>query len=78
MKKISKITRLRRQRIALNMSQRELGEKVGVATSSIGGYERGENPLSRSMAIKMAEALGLSLEALFSPHKSLKDKFIAK
>jgi transcriptional regulator with XRE-family HTH domain len=46
--------------------------------SSIGGYERGENPLSEDMAVKLAQALGVSKDALFVAHKKLKNKWFAK
>ena len=78
MKKITRITALKKRRISLGMAQKDLADKVGLATSSIGGYERGENPLSDVIASKLSEALQTQKESLFSPHKKLKNKWIAK
>lgn len=78
MKKLSKITVLKKRRIALGLSQKDLATKVGVAVSSIGGYERGENPLSGELVGKISQELNTPKEALFSPHKKLKGKWLAK
>jgi transcriptional regulator with XRE-family HTH domain len=78
MKKITRITLLKKRRVALGLAQRDLAEKVGLAVSSIGGYERGENPLSGEVSSKLAEALDTQRESLFSPHKKLKNKWVAK
>jgi transcriptional regulator with XRE-family HTH domain len=78
MKKLSKITVLKKQRISLGFSQKELASKVGVAVSSIGGYERGENPLCDEISFKISQELKTTRDGLFSPHKKLKGKWIAK
>jgi transcriptional regulator with XRE-family HTH domain len=78
MKKLSKLTFLKKRRITLGLAQKDLADKIGVAVSSIGGYERGENPLSEDMAVKLAQALGASKDALFVAHKKLKNKWFAK
>ena len=50
--------RIKERRIALNMTQEELGEKVGLGRSAICRYENGSitNP-KRSMIAKLAKAL---------------------
>ena len=50
--------RIKERRIALNMTQEELGEKVGLGRSAICRYENGSitNP-KRSMIAKLAHAL---------------------
>ena len=78
MKKLSKLTLLKKRRVTLGLAQKDLADKIGVAVSSIGGYERGENPLSEDVALKLSQALGVSKEALFLPHKKLKNRWIAK
>jgi transcriptional regulator with XRE-family HTH domain len=78
MKKLHKTTILKRRRIALKLSQGELAAKIGVAVSSIGGYERGENPISAQAALFISQALDTKIETLFKNHPKLKGKYIAK
>lgn len=78
MKKLVKITTMKKRRIETGYSQSELAGKIGVAVSSVGGYERGENPITFSVAQKIGVELKLPLEKLFKPHKKLKNKFIAR
>ncbi len=78
MKKITKITMLKKRRIALGQGQKDLADKVSLAVSSIGGYERGENPIPTETANKLAEALSCQVNELFKPHKKFKGKWVAK
>lgn len=78
MKKLHKTTVLKKRRIAYKLSQGDLAAKVGVAVSSIGGYERGENPISSETANHIARSLESTTESLFKPHPKLKGKYIAK
>jgi transcriptional regulator with XRE-family HTH domain len=78
MKKLHKTTVLKKRRIDHKLSQGDLAAKVGVAISSIGGYERGENPLTIETAKYIAQALETTPESLFKPHPKLKGKYIAK
>lgn len=78
MKKIVKVTKMRKKRISLKLSQAELASKLGLATSSIGGYERGDNPLDEKVAQSLSRILESDINGLFSPHKKLKGKFVAK
>lgn len=78
MKKLHKITKLKRRRVEMGISQAILGTKVGVAVSSIGGYERGENPVSAAMVNLLCQALESSQERLFRKHPKLTNKYIAK
>ena len=78
MKKIAKITILKKRRISLGLGQRDLALKVGLAVSSIGGYERGENPIATETVNKLAEALDCQVSELFCPHKKFKGKWLAK
>jgi len=56
-----RITQARKQ---LKWSQADLGKKVGVSREIIGRYERGEVSPSIDVAIKIAEALDVSLDYL--------------
>ncbi|QTY28269.1 helix-turn-helix transcriptional regulator [Flavobacterium sp. CS20] len=46
------------------MSQGELAKQVGVHTNVMGRYERGEAKPSIDVAMKLADALGVSLDFL--------------
>lgn len=78
MKKLSKLTTMKKKRITQGWCQRTLAEKVGVAVSSIGGYERGENPLSDEIASKISELLNCQKGQLFMQPRKLKNKWLAK
>jgi transcriptional regulator with XRE-family HTH domain len=78
MKKIAKVTIIKKRRISLGFSQKALADKVKLAISSIGGFERGENPISDEIANELSIVLGMKKESLFIPHKKLKNKWIAK
>jgi transcriptional regulator with XRE-family HTH domain len=56
-----RITQARKQ---LKWSQADLGHKVGVSREIIGRYERGEVSPSIDVAIKIAEAMDVSLDYL--------------
>lgn len=78
MKKLVKITAMKKRRIEAGYSQGYLAEKIGSAISSVGGYERGENPLDIEISKKISQELAFSFEKLFKPHRKLKNKFIAR
>jgi transcriptional regulator with XRE-family HTH domain len=56
--------RLSEIRKTKKFSQEELAKKVGVHTNVMGRYERGEAKPSIDVTLKMAEALGVSLDYL--------------
>lgn len=56
---------MREARARKKMSQKELSEKTGIATSTISSYESGGKVPPLDIAIKIAKALSLSLDALF-------------
>jgi ribosome-binding protein aMBF1 (putative translation factor) len=51
-------------RLKANMTQAQLAEKLGIRQNMISDYERGKRRLSRPMAKRMVEVLGISLERL--------------
>ena len=57
MAKYEAMRKMRRIRRAADMTQRELAEKVGCSTNTIGGYEIGACSPSISMLKKLAAAL---------------------
>ena len=57
----NKITELRK---AQSWSQEELAKKIGASRIMIGKYERGENSPSIEVALKLANAFGVSIDYL--------------
>ena len=58
--------RLRELRAELGLTQAELAEKVGVSRKTINTVENGIFVPSTVLALKLARALGRSVEAIFS------------
>ena len=56
---------LRDERARLGWTQAELAERVGVSRKTINTVENGVFTPSATLAIKLARALGLSVEQLF-------------
>ena len=48
-------------RLKAEMTQTELAEKMGVRQNMVSEYERGKRPLTRSMAKRFGEVLGVDL-----------------
>lgn len=55
---------MREARARKKMSQKELSEKTGIATSTISSYESGGKVPPLDIAIKIAKALGFSIDEL--------------
>jgi transcriptional regulator with XRE-family HTH domain len=64
-------TRLRERRLALNMSQADLGAKLGVTFQQIQKYEKGANRVSAARLFEICEVLDASLASMFE--RKLKD-----
>jgi putative transcriptional regulator len=56
---------LKIQRAIQNLTQAELGERAGVTRKSVNAIETGRMVPSVLLALKLARALGVSVEALF-------------
>jgi transcriptional regulator with XRE-family HTH domain len=56
---------MRERRLALNMSQDELGQKIGVAFQQVQKYERGTNRVSAARLFDICKALDVSLASMF-------------
>src|ERR1700722_17325933 len=59
--------RLKQARLAAGLSLRALAEKVDVSPPAIQKYEQGKIVPSSDVLIKLAHALGISVEHLFRP-----------
>lgn len=75
----SRLSRIRKEH---KTAQGELAEKVGIHPNVLGRYERGEATPSVEMAVKIADALGVSLDYLVGNtdvelDKTILDKVIA-
>jgi putative transcriptional regulator len=59
------INRLRQERARLNLTQAELASLVGVSRKTINTVENGVFIPSTTLALRLARALGVSVESLF-------------
>ena len=57
--------KLKERRAELGVTQAELAERVGVTRKTVNTVENGVFTPSAMLAIKLAKALGLSVEQLF-------------
>lgn len=60
--------RIEAARVAQGLSRQALADAVGVHYQTIGYLERGEYSPSLTLALRLAEVLGCSVQALFSVH----------
>ena len=59
------VNRIKERRGELGLTQAELAEKVGVTRKTVNTVENGVFTPSATLAIKLAAALGLTVEQLF-------------
>jgi len=59
-------TTLREARTAAGLTQAQLAERIGVSRKTVNTVENGVFVPSTVLALKLAQALGTSVEALFS------------
>ena len=60
------ITTMRVHRARMDLTQAELAERTGITRKSINAIESGQMVPSTILALKLARALGLTVEELFS------------
>lgn len=58
---------IRRHRMIKKMSQRNLGDAIGLSRSSIANIEAGRQPVTLGMFLTIAKALGVDDAALLPP-----------
>lgn len=58
-------TKIKKYRKMRHLTQRELGEKVGVKHNTISSYENGTNEPEQDLLFRIASALGISINDLF-------------
>ncbi len=56
---------VRRKRRLAEMTQQELGDRIGVTRQTILSIEKGKYTPSVALALRLAEVLGVSVETLF-------------
>jgi transcriptional regulator with XRE-family HTH domain len=57
--------RMRENRLAINMSQADLGEILGVTFQQIQKYESGRNRVSAARLFEICKALNVTLASMF-------------
>jgi len=57
--------RMRDRRIALGLTQEDLGQKLGVSFQQVQKYENGSNRVSAARLFEICEALDVSLASMF-------------
>lgn len=58
---------MREQRLALNMSQQELGRALGISFQQIQKYESGYNRVSAARLYGICKVLKVALSSMFEP-----------
>ena len=56
--------RIKHLRLSKKMTQSDLGQKLGVSTSTVGMYERGQRNPDNEMLIKFGKVFSLSIDSL--------------
>lgn len=67
-------SKIREYRIKNKMTQKELGEKIGVKNNTISAYERGAISPEQDMLFAISNELGISINQLFPPKKNTTDE----
>ena len=60
--------RVRLARVRTRQSQSQLGTRSGVSRVTVGSIERGDHVAALTAYCRLADTLGLPLEALLAPH----------
>jgi len=61
--------RMREQRLALEISQVQLGKKLGVSFQQIQKYESGKNRVSAARLFEICKALNVPLSSMFAARR---------
>src|SRR5699024_10814009 len=60
-------SRIKEERTKRKITQKQLGEKIGVAHNTIATYEAGRNAPEQNTIFKIAQALEIGVDDLFPP-----------
>ncbi len=63
--------RIKQARKANNMSMRNLAEKAEISAMAISKYERDLDTPSSGVLLRLAQALGITIDFLFRPHNHI-------
>lgn len=63
-------TRMRKQRLALKMTQQQLGRALGISPQQVQKYEGGSNRVSAARLYDICKVLKVSLSSMFEPKGS--------
>lgn len=63
--------KLKAYRKEKKLTQKELGEKIGVAHNTISSYENGTNEPEQDILFRLADVLGVSINEFFPPPTNL-------
>lgn len=58
-----------------HLTQKELGDKIGVKFNTISGYENGTNEAKQDILFKIANALDISINDLFPSTKNISNSY---
>ncbi|HBS32606.1 MAG TPA: transcriptional regulator, partial [Parvularcula sp.] len=68
--------RIRELREAAGLTQADLAARVDVARQTIIAIEKGRYDLSLSLAFRIADAFGQTVEAVFRPHTGVRRQIV--
>ncbi|MFD1416850.1 helix-turn-helix domain-containing protein [Oceanobacillus jeddahense] len=68
-------SRIKENRKRNKLTQKELGEKIGVKDNTISAYERGAISPEQDMLFAISDVLGISINELFPKKENTKDEF---
>lgn len=71
-------TNLRLSRVKKGLTQTNIADDLKVTYATYGAYENGKRAVKLSLANEISNKLNEDFKKLFTPHKKLKDKFVAR
>lgn len=66
--------KIREYRIKNNMTQKQLGDKIGVKNNTVSAYERGVISPEQDMLFEISKVFNISVSELFPPKKNTTDE----
>ncbi|WP_339179300.1 helix-turn-helix domain-containing protein [Oceanobacillus sp. FSL W7-1293] len=68
-------SRIKENRKRNKLTQKELGEKIGVKDNTVSAYERGAISPEQDMLFAISDVLGISINELFPKKENTRDEF---